>query len=366
LSQSSADCLFLTWEWLFTWWKHLARETTPMIVCARRGGPRGALSAIAPMVRQSPSWRQFRPIAGLAFLGTGSIGSDYLDLIARQGEEPESIEAVSRELTAERLMIDWSQLNGNSSLAAGAAPVFRKNGWTVSEATTNVCPFISLSGFSWDSYLQSLGVEHRYSFRRKLRKLTGQFEFTFEQARTEDEVREGIEEVINLHNQRWSDRGGSDAFYSPALISFHREMSGMAFNQGWLRLFLLRLNGEIAAGVYGFLYRKKFYYYQAGFNPRYSQYGIGVLAVGLAIKSAIEEGAREFDFLHGDESYKTHWTEHRRPVGRLQIFPPGFSGIVNRTSLNFGKRLKQVARYVLPGTFVDRLRANNNGSGPAS
>src|ERR1043166_2984854 len=105
LSQSSADCLFLTWEWLFTWWKHLARETTPMIVCARRGGPRGALSAIAPMVRQSPSWRQFRPIAGLAFLGTGSIGSDYLDLIARQGEEPESIEAVSRELTAERLMI---------------------------------------------------------------------------------------------------------------------------------------------------------------------------------------------------------------------------------------------------------------------
>ena len=34
-----------------------------------------------------------------------------------------------------------------------------------------MCPFIDLTGHSWDSYLDDLGPAHRYNFRRRLRNL---------------------------------------------------------------------------------------------------------------------------------------------------------------------------------------------------
>lgn len=36
LQQSDADCLFLTWEWLATWWKHLSGDRELSIMSVRR------------------------------------------------------------------------------------------------------------------------------------------------------------------------------------------------------------------------------------------------------------------------------------------------------------------------------------------
>src|SRR5262249_7730861 len=116
-----------------------------------------------------------------------------------------------------------------------------ERGWRVSEARTNVCPFIPLPGLFWESYLAELGSEHPYNFRRKLRRLTEQFNVEFEQARTEEQRREAIDLVIRLHHMRWRER--SDAFHTPELLSFHREMSQVALDRGWLRLYVLRLDG---------------------------------------------------------------------------------------------------------------------------
>src|SRR6185436_13128270 len=47
LEASRSDSLFLTWEWLHTWWTHLSGGTTLAIVTLRRGAE---LMAIAPFV----------------------------------------------------------------------------------------------------------------------------------------------------------------------------------------------------------------------------------------------------------------------------------------------------------------------------
>jgi CelD/BcsL family acetyltransferase involved in cellulose biosynthesis len=48
--------------------------------------------------------------------------------------------------------------------------------------------------------------------------------------------------------------------------------------------------------------------------------------MGLAIRGAIEEGATEFDLLHGAEAYKFHWARHTRRLGRMTAYPPGLRG----------------------------------------
>jgi CelD/BcsL family acetyltransferase involved in cellulose biosynthesis len=350
LQASDSDSLFLTWEWLWTWWKHLAGDRRLCLLSVRSGG---SLVALAPCCLRSPSLSNGRPLPTLEFLGTGSAGSDYLDIIAGRGYEEESTRAIASYLAQERLMLRWTQLKHGSSLAAGVASALSAEGWHAAETETNTCPFIQLSGSSWESYLATLSAEHRYNYHRRLKRLEREFAVELHQARTPAECRESVDLVIALHNRRWRDRGGSDAFHTSALIEFHREFSHVALDRGWLRLYVLRLDGKPAASFYGFLYRRVFYFYQSGFDAAYAKHSAGLVTMGLAIKSAFEEGAEEFDLLHGNEAYKSHWSHESRKLSRLEVYPPRCLGWVCQSSVNLGRASRKIARRVLPkGVFA--------------
>jgi len=188
-----------------------------------------------------------------------------------------------------------------------------------------------LSGKSWESYLATLSAEHRYNFHRKWKRLNRDYIVSFEQVRTQEQCDESIDLVIAQHNLRWRDRGGSDAFHTPDLVEFHQEFCQIALERGWLRLYVLRLDGRPAACLYGFLYARTFYFYQSGLDAAYDKHSVGLVTMGLAIRSAIEEGAEEYDLLHGSEAYKSHWSRDSRNLGRLEMYPPQGLGWMSRS-----------------------------------
>lgn len=344
LRSSNSDGLFLTWEWLYTWWKHLAGDRQLSIRAVRC---EGELVALAPCALR-PGLSRWRPCRVLEFLGSGSVGSDYLDIVVRTGRESEARRALASDLARERLMVDWTQLKQGDCRAAEVASTLAESGWTIAATQTNTCPFIPLAGRSWESYLATLGAQHRYNFRRKLKRLNRDYAVQFEQVRTQKQCRESIDLVIALHNLRWRDRGGSDAFDTSGLVGFHQEFSQVALNRGWLRLYVLRLDGEPAACLYGFLYRRIFYFYQSGFDAKYDKYSVGLVTMGLAIQCAIEEGADEYDLLHGNEAYKSHWSHDSRELGRLEVYPPSGLGWACRSSAKLERVSRRMARRVLP------------------
>ncbi len=352
LQASAVNCLFLTWEWLYTWWKHLRGDRELCILTVRR---EGQLVGLAPLALRPPSLIRSHPLSVVEFLGSGFIGSDYLDFIIRRGCELESLRALAGRLAPERLMIELTQLKRGASLAERAIPIFAAKGWRVGQSVSNVCPFICLEGHSWESYLEQLGPEHRYNVRRKLRRMEKEFVVQFDQVQTEAQLGRALEEVVRLHHLRWDARGGSNAFHTPGLLAFHREFARIALDRGWLRLYVLRLDGAPAAGVYGFLYRRVFYFYQSGFDPAYSKNSVGLAAIGLSIKSAIAEGTLEYDLLHGGEQYKSRWSRQSRELLKLELYPPRARGWLYRSSLELRRASRAVARRVLPQTVVDRL-----------
>jgi CelD/BcsL family acetyltransferase involved in cellulose biosynthesis len=357
LESSNSQCLFLTWEWLHTWWKHLAVDRQTSILALRCGI---TLAALAPFVVRNPCLSRGRVFPVQEFLGSGNAGSDYLDFIVRKGCEPEAREAFACHLAGERLMFDWTQLKRIGCFAAGVASILDEKGWRVSETRTNTCPFIHLAGESWESYLATLGAEHRYNFNRKWKRINRDYVVQFEQVRTREQCDESIDLIVTLHNMRWHERGGSDAFHTRGLIDFHREFSQIALERGWLRLYVLRLDGKPAAGLYGFLYHRTFYFYQSGFDAAYDKYSVGLVTMGLAIKRAIEEGAEEFDLLHGDEEYKAHWSNGSRELGRLELYPPGRLGWMCRSSVELERASRGIARQVLPRSMIDGIRMRLN------
>ena len=353
LEASNSNGLFLTWEWLFTWWKHLSDGRRLHIVTVREGRQ---LVAIAPLALRPPSLTRLLPFQALEFLGSGIIGSDYLDFIIRRGKEREACRTLADYLSREKLVLELAQLSKDSCVAAEIAARLHQGGWSLAGAQTNVCPFIHLAGHSWQSYLATLGSKHRYNFDRRVKVLMKKFDLRLEQVLSGEQRRQALESLIDLHNRRWQDRRGySEAFYTPSLLAFHEELSRLALEQGWLRLFILRLSGHPVAALYGFRYCRTFYFFQSGFDPAYGKHSVGLVTMGLTIKSAIEEGVEEYDMLHGDESYKLHWARQVRALERLELYPPGARGRVCKGARGVSRAIRRMGRLVLPKTIADRL-----------
>jgi CelD/BcsL family acetyltransferase involved in cellulose biosynthesis len=352
LAASPSDCLFLTWEWLFTWWKHLSGGRRLSILAVRA---QGELVALAPLAWRPRRLEKFLSMGALEFLGTGTVGSDYLDLIVRSGHATPAIRALAGSLVEAGAAVRFAQVRPDAPNPMTFADELGRRRWSLRSTKTDVCPFIDLAGHTWDSYLDDLGSAHRYNFRRRFRNLERLGRVRFTRVETEADRASSLRELVALHQIRWQPRGGSSAFDRPALVDFHDELSALALARGWLRLFTLRLDDVAVAAVYGFRYRDTVSFYQSGFDPRLARASVGLIAVGLSIKAAVEEGAREYDFLHGDEAYKFHWARRTREIGRLELYPPHVRGRLYRRAIQASRAARRTARRVLPDAVAQRL-----------
>jgi CelD/BcsL family acetyltransferase involved in cellulose biosynthesis len=321
LRDSASASLFLTWEWLHAWWTHLRPSSQLRMLAVRAGGE---LIAIAPFQMTSNGVAHF---PCLEMLGTGDAGSDYLDVIIRGGWECESLDAIERFTRSQNTTLRLAHL-GPAALAEHLADRLDARGWTRSTTAGGTCPYIPLAGHTWDSYLATLGASHRANVRRRIRALQQKFDVRFEPVTTEAQRRDALPALVRYHERRFDERG--TAFGTRPLRAFHDEMTKRALERGWLRMYVLRLNGTPVAVMYGFLYNGTFSFYQHGFDDQYQQHSIGLVLMALSIRAAIEEGAGEFDMLWGLEAYKFLWARQTRDLRNMHVFPPNAGGRIHR------------------------------------
>ena len=340
LHASASDNPFLTWEWLHTWWVHLRDSSALRLIVVRAGDE---LIAIAPL-RLVTGPLSF--LSRLEFLGTGHAGSDYLDLIVRRGREAESVHAIASYLKARRLAVRFNHLPP-TSLAAQLAAQLAGDGWTSATMDDGTCPVIPLAGHTFDSYLATLGSSHRANVRRRIKALGQQFEMRFDLVTADAERRELLATMAAFHDRRYRSRGGSSAFSLPAVRAFQDEVTRRALERGWLRMYVLRLHGTTAAVMYGFNYGGRFYFYQHAFDDTYQAHSVGLVLMGLSVRAAIDEGAREFDMLWGVEPYKFLWARDAHVLQRIELFPTHLGGTLHRHAIDARRSAGRLARRVL-------------------
>jgi CelD/BcsL family acetyltransferase involved in cellulose biosynthesis len=339
LSASAVNNPFLTFEWLHAWWTNLRGNATLQAIAVWSDDE---LIAVAPlMAKRTPGW-----FSRLEFLGTGHAGSDYLDLIVRRGRDSEALHAIGEFIANERQTLMLEHVP-ESSLAASVARRLEDCGWTTSIVPNGICPIIDLAGHTWESYLATRGRAHRANVRRRLRGLTEPLDPAFERVTTDSQREEALSALFGYHEWRFRTQGGSTAFLTPALRAFHQDATRQALERGWLRMYVLRLNGAPAAVMYGFAYNRRFYFYQHGFDDQYKQHSVGLALMGLTIRSAIEEGHEEFDMLWGVESYKGLWAHDARQLRQIHLFPAHLGGAMHRHAIQARKHLGRLARRVL-------------------
>jgi CelD/BcsL family acetyltransferase involved in cellulose biosynthesis len=298
---------FLTPEWF-----HCAREhsgASPLVAAARRGGE---LAGVMPMLLDDSR----RPRA-IRFAGA-DLG-DRFSPAAREGDEAAVAAAAMRSLAdqgGKRIVLLehveserpwWREMQSAPRARYAAVP-----------RSPSVEPYIDLRGLDWEGYLASRSRNFRSQVRRRERALEREHGFEVRQA-TEATLEADLDALFRLHTQRWDARDDSSSLEAEAPKLFLRSFSAAALARGWLRLRLLEVDGVAVAGFLGWRLGDRYAFYQSGFDPEWSDRSVGVVMMATTIRSAIEEGASEFDMLLGEEAYKARYTNSSRSVETVTL-----------------------------------------------
>ncbi len=304
LTESQANSIFLTWEWLSTWLEAVYPEA-PLLVAAAYD-ENHQLVGIAPFYVCSMRAMNVVSLKCLRILGECQAGAEYGDLIVHPRCEKAVIEAIATRLLEARNQWDCMYVTSVADWTGG------RDRWKQLFAKLNAYEMwqpIEYSAITLpdthEEYLKSLTGKARRGTARFARRLSEVGTLDYRLCQTQEALPKDLSTLYDLHRCRWQELGQEGSFARrPKLVEFNNKFSPVALERGWLRLYTLDVAGKSAASVYSLMYNGKGYGLQCGFDPAVD--GAGRVLWGELIRQTIEEGATEYDFLGGGYKYKRY------------------------------------------------------------
>jgi CelD/BcsL family acetyltransferase involved in cellulose biosynthesis len=170
----------------------------------------------------------------------------------------------------------------------------------------SLCYYIRLSDSRMD-YINSLSRNVRKNLNKRMRRLNDNYKVEFKTQDDFDSIRDAMELFFNLHGKRWKSKGHEGAFANEDNRAFQISLAETFNEKGWLALYFLTVDDEPISAACTFDYNLKKYGYLTGFDPEFSQFGVGNLLKMHIIDECFRKRFREYDFGRGSESYKTEW-----------------------------------------------------------
>ena len=312
-------------DWLLTWWNvfSLAEDGRTLFLVAVYDND-DTLVGISPLYRQNGILR---------LLGSGTICTDHQQLIVGT-DDPNTSLALIEWLC--RRPKDWNLLDlecidrfSPLELAIDS-PAFEKS------ALGRKTPFVGNCQVAlpatWEEYLGQLSKNHRKRCRRWWRSYFESGRITTES--TLNGWNEGIafETLRELHNQRRIEVGDSGFFESPLRAAFLRHAYFALAERKQVEISAIRLDGEVVAVEFELIGTDTIYAYQSCIAMSAKEHSPFYLSLLHRIRSAIESGKTEFDFMRGCEEYKSHWQATTTSTSRIRIRPKNRRGQFTHTS----------------------------------
>jgi CelD/BcsL family acetyltransferase involved in cellulose biosynthesis len=304
LSHSLDNNPFLTYEWLTSWWKLYGKGRTLKLFTANSS--EGETSFIAPIMYST--YRRFGlKLRKAEFVATPD--SDYHTFLVTNYQE--ATKAINPLI--ESIMEDLSDTDSfvlgevpEDSYTAKLLENVNVDGVGTNRSVINSCPYVALPN-NHEIYLQTLGSNMRRNLKIWEKQALKDYRVEFVKYDEIGTVKEAMKIFFELHQKSQKAKGNCGVFSDGVNRSFHTDVANAFAEKGWLALFFLTFNDKPVSAVYSYEYNGKLYAYLCGFDPEYARYRPGHLAFKNLIKYGIGKKLKEFDFLRGDEEYKSRW-----------------------------------------------------------
>lgn len=325
LAESPSNNYFLSWDWLWHWWNVYGKQDDSLTILLVEDGEE--IIGIAPFYVRKRFLCGIYPVRRMMFLGTqeeggGDVGSDYMNIICRAGEERRVADALFEAIAGKNICdeIYLSKMDASTDSFTLFQKKAEKLGFFTMITNEFISPYIQLPS-TWDEYLNSLAPSMRYKIRKERRKFERCGTAVVRKVENLEDFSGGFEELIKLHKKRWEARGMEGAFSHPLFTEFHKRIMPEMLKRGQLDLILLSENGESKAILYNIFYNDKIYFYQSGIDTTNGKSSFGYLLHSRCIEDAITRGLKEYDFLPKGQSddYKDRFSRQRRAVADVYM-----------------------------------------------
>lgn len=320
--------VFMTFEWVSACWRLDRGDGRLLLAACRRAD--GRTAGLLPLV----AYRE-NGLRVVRLLGHGP--ADRLAPLCAPGD---------REMVA-RAMRTFLLNSRNDLFVGDQMPA--EEGWAASLGATVVereaSPVLGIRGLAWDEFLARRSANFRQQVRRRERRLLSRGDVRFRLTDDPARLHTDLDTLIELHGARWN-MGGSTAF-TGTRRALHHDFAARALERGWLRLWMLEIDGSPVAAWYGFRFGAAEWFYQSGRDPSAADDAVGFVLLCHTIREAMNDGMSEYRFLRGDESYK----------GRFADRDPGLESVALALSVRGRAALASRRARPVAGRALRRVRA---------
>lgn len=321
LLERSATCTpFLRWQWVRLWWEEFHADFELRLGVVRDES--GEAVAIAPLMLGHEKDGLRRHLRHLGFLGgLGEAKGERMDFLVPAGREAELTPVlcgVFALLAGEWEAVRLNKLPEESPNYPYLMKALADCATGVGVVTRTECACIPLEG-TWVDFEKGMPGKQRRELRRRV-ELMKKEHGAYESAVTAEEAAVRLDEFAELHRQHYPD--GVSSFLTPKAWGFHRRLGLLWLGSGKAMIPYLGTDGKMVGGLYGFVERDEFFFFQMGWNADYGRYSVGHQCIRLALADCLGRGVRMFDMLPGTYRYKEEWARSSRHVLDIEAYGP--------------------------------------------
>jgi CelD/BcsL family acetyltransferase involved in cellulose biosynthesis len=322
LMKSHTNVLYLTYEWLQTWWRCFQSPLKKICVLAVYNG--GELVGIAPFMEIQTKVLGFS-INTIEFLSMVQFAysplniSATLDIIAKKEEHQNVIKSILEYLSEKKMGWHYIRLH----------PIPRKS--PTLECMKNECRMIGLHysqrhvlsnavlsmETSWDEYLKERGKDFIKKFRHLKNKIAVFSDTGFKVYKDLKEF--SFDNILTIERNSWKSKSGVP-IDAKVYRNFYNEIMIATSLKGWLSLWVLSVDSTDIAYDLSIDYNKTVEALKSSYRSDYLDYSPGNLLTYFEIEEYFRRKIKNMNFLWGDHSFKTKWTSDLIPHDEVFIF----------------------------------------------
>jgi len=309
LEQNHINDAFLSWEWLFSWWKVFNQGKKLWLVTAWKSNQ---LVGIAPLMLEK------RGKLGLGSKILCTLGTPMNDVggFIIQNQDVQILEALICYIIEQRKKWDILELtefpvDGPEIQAFESA--FNHPGYSIVEKDRE--HYYLPIDTSWEEYYQGLSSKFRKNLRRADRNSSKLGTVKVKHIAGTRLSWEHFETIVDINQHVHFPR----LYHSKLEQDFLKELLDRASK--WINIYFLYIDDNPIAYEYGFLYNNSFEDWRAGFDTRIDpSVSVGKLLSLKITEQCFMRGYSAIDYLRGAHEYKTEWNPQSRHFKELRIF----------------------------------------------
>jgi CelD/BcsL family acetyltransferase involved in cellulose biosynthesis len=339
--------------WNSLWWQHFSADSLwvrdELFLHVVRN-EFDTLIAVAPMMLTSRPAVGPLQVRALQLLGADENVTELRSVICRPQHLPEALAALSDYFLATAGRWDWLQWCGVPAEGPSRELLQRAGKIEWGREVPNY--YLPLSG-TWDEFKSRLSRNMKEALRKCYNSLKrAGHNFTFQVVSEPAATKVALETFFELHAERANAPGLSphpNVFVRDVARQFILNYGQRMAEQDRLRVFQLRIGGEVVATRVGFILGRDLYLYYSGYRVAWAAHSVMTTVVAEAIKWAIGQGLEGVDLSTGTDPSKIRW----RPTE--VVFWEGVQSSPRRLRQLAAGAYRHVAGRAAPNTVLGRL-----------